>query len=262
MNTNEISYCLFTSTRGHFNIKTRYKQTVDSMLTQVPANIWSKLIAHVKISPGEDNIFNEMKEFLETKGFEVIGTVGEWRHGNDGKDNSHQVQYILDQNKILSLIKTSYFFFSEDDWVCNVKNKELSYWLNFSQKLLLDNPDLMQVRIPRFGNEFERINQLLRKHNIHTRAIHVDENYFVSGDWSNNLYLARTRDLRATLKLVINGSLPMHSETGTGIGMRFLSGIELPLAVLSPKNIYCSHIGTRKNEEDDFNNPAMETLLT
>lgn len=262
MNKNDITYCLFTSTRGHFDRKDIYKKTVDNILNLLPAEVWGKLIAHIKISPGEESIFEEMKKFLEDRGFQVISTLGNWKHGNDGKDNSHQIEYIKDMIKVNSIVTTSFFFHSEDDWLIDIQNREFPYWLNYAQKLLVQEPNLVQVRIARFSNEFERINQLFRKHGINAKAHWVNDDYFIQNDWSNNPYLARTRDMRAALLLVVNGVFPQHSEHGVGRAMRLLGSIEFPLVAFNPAKIRCCHIGTKENEQDSLKSPTLEILLT
>src|ERR1700722_9060277 len=161
MQKNNITYALFTSTLGHFGRKDRYQITVDNILNQLSADVWARLIAHIKITPGEEDIFHEMETYLRHRGFEVIGTTGHWQHSNE----SHQIQYLKDMVKVTNLIKTDYMFFAEDDFLIKTDDREFAYWLNFAQKLLIENPDILQIRIPRFGNEFERINLLKKKHN-------------------------------------------------------------------------------------------------
>ena len=254
---NDITYCLFASTKGHWGRQDRYRLTVENMLSQVPENVWSKLIAHIKISPNEENIFEEMKKYLEEHKFEVIGTLGDWRHG----ENSHQSQYLEDMTKVTELIKTNFMFFAEDDFLIKCDDKDLLYWLNFAQKLLIENPNILQIRIPRFGNEFARINLLKKKHNIDTRAVWIDDNYFRHSDFSNNPHLVRTRDFRAALTLVQLGAFEKHSEHGLGKALKLFGHCELPLVCINPSKIHCAHIGTLPNEEDDLNNFAMEKLI-
>lgn len=261
MNKNDISYCLFTSTKGHFERKDIYKKTVDNILSHLPAEVWSKLIAHIKIGPGEENIFIEMQDFLTKRGFEVVFSTGNWRHGNEGNDNSHQIEYIKDMDKINNLVKTNYFFHSEDDWLIKVDDKEFSYWLSNAQKILINDPHLMQIRIPRFDNEFERINLLKKKHGINARAAKMNEDCFIENDWSNNPYLARTRDMRAALVFVKLGLVPQHSEHGVGQAMKMLGWTELPLICFNPKKIRCLHIGTKEGDEDKLDVPTMEKLI-
>lgn len=256
MNKNDITYCLFSSTKGHFGIRDRYKQTVENILSLLPSDVWDKLIAHIKISPGEEDIFHEIESYLLNKGFEVIGTVGTWQHSN----SSHQVEYLKDMMRVVGRINTNYMFFAEDDFLIKVDDKEFPYWLNSAQKLLIENPDFLQVRIPRFGNEFERINLLKKKHNIDTKAFWLNENYFQHSDFSNNPHLCRTRDFRAALTLISRGAFEAHSEHGLGKALK-LFGCELPLLCFNPAKIHCAHFGTKEGEEDDLNNIAMETLI-
>jgi hypothetical protein len=257
MNKNDITYCLFSSTKGHWGIRDRYKATVENMLSQIPADVWSRMIAHIKITPGEEDIFHEMETYLRLKGFEVIGTTGNWQHS----DNSHQVEYLKDMIKITNFVKTNYLFFAEDDFLIKCDNKELSYWISEAQRMLIQHPDFLQFRIPRFGNEFERINLLKKKHNIDTRAEWMNHNYFCHSDFSNNPHLVRTRDFRAALTLVKLGAFEAHSEHGLGKALK-LFGQELPLVCFNPENVHCAHIGTKPGEEDDLNNIAMEKLIS
>ena len=58
-----------------------------------------------------------------------------------------------------------------------------------------------------------------------------------SGDWSNNPYVARTRDIRAALTFVKNSNLPKHSEHGLGRAMAALGWCDLPFAFFDPSII-------------------------
>lgn len=65
--------------------------------------------------------------------------------------------------------------------------------------MLEQNPDIMQVRFPRFANEFERINRLKEKHGLDRSAERLDKTFYVSDDLSMNQYLSDPRYSRGGL---------------------------------------------------------------
>lgn len=250
-----ISLCLFTSTKGHFGIKIRYQETIQSLSANIPLSYFANKVAHIKVSPGEEAIAVEMTQKLEGYGFKVYSTTAIWSHGQ----NSHQIEYLSDMLKIYSLPelqKTKYVFALEDDWL--LKSDNFIKDVDFTISLFEQNPDLLQVRIPRYSNEFDRINGLYTKHGIQGVAKKASDKHFWHNDFSMNPSLFRLRDLRNALVLLHRApNLPMHVEHGLGAALKFLSMANTPFAALTTARI--AHIGTPTGQEDDINKELMAT---
>ena len=248
------TFCLYTTTQGHWKIRDRYRATVESFQSQVLPHADPYYVASIKQSPGDAEFCNGMADWLSDRGFTVSAQEGEFSHGHE----SHQIQYLLDLERLNSFVHTEFLFSCEDDWLFKTQdNQSISLYIDMAIKLLRDRPEIMQVRIPRFSDEPARINGLLAKHGINTRAERMDDHFWRSGDWSNNPYVARTRDIRAALTFVKNSNLPKHSEHGLGRAMAALGWCELPFAFFDPSIIRCGHIGTPVGEEDDLSKPLF-----
>ena len=246
------TFCLYATTQGHWKIRDRYRATVESFQSQVLPHHGPCYLASIKESPGDD--CGVMAGWLLDRGFTVSAQQGSFTHGHE----SHQLEYLRDVERLNPLIKTEFLYHSEDDWIARPHDgQSLSLYIDMAIKLLRDRPEIMQVRIPRFSDEPTRINRLLAKHGINTRAERMDDYFWRSGDWSNNPYVSRTRDIRAALTFVKNSNLPKHSEHGLGRAMAALGWCELPFAFFDPSIIRCGHIGTPVGEEDDLSKPLL-----
>lgn len=248
------TFCLYTTTQGHWKIRDRYRATVESFQSQVSPFSKPDYLASIKLTLADLKIGEDMSLWLFQKGFTVSTQEGEFSHGHE----SHQIQYLLDMERMNSIISTEYVLHMEDDWLLRTHDeKVISLYIDMAIRVLRDNPDIMQVRIPRFSDEPNRINGLRAKHGINTRAERMDEYFYRSGDWSNNPYVARTRDIRAALTFVKNSNLPKHSEHGLGRAMAAIGWCELPFAFFDPSIIRCGHIGTPIGQEDDLSKPLF-----
>jgi len=162
MNKIPLTVCLYTSAKGHFDRKDIYQKTVNSLFSQIPANSFERLIAHIKVKD-YDEIENEqgikMVDWLEEKGFTVLVSYGDWKHGNQ----SHQSEYINDMKTVTKNLNSEYILFLEDDWEIKPFERDLEYWIYRATELLKNNASITQVRIPRYTNEFDRINRLKQK---------------------------------------------------------------------------------------------------
>ena len=248
------TFCLYTTTQGHWKIRYRYRATVESFQSQLLPQTDPHYVASIKQSPGDEQFASDMIQWLFDRKFTTSAKQGSFSHGHE----SHQVQYLQDMERLNSFATTEYVLHMEDDWLIGgFKGTFLNLYIDMAIKLLRDRPDIMQVRIPRFSDEPARINGLLAKHGINTRAERMDGHFWRSGDWSNNPYVARTRDIRAALTFVKNSNLPKHSEHGLGRAMAMLGWSELPFAFFDPSIIRCGHIGTPIGEEDDLSKPLL-----
>lgn len=251
MNKIPITFCLFTTTKGHFGKNGHFLRTVESFNRALPLSEYEDRIAHVKVSPGESAVGQAMVDHLDEMGFQTTRTTGEWSHGTD----SHSLGYIQDYIKVCTLVKTPYVLNAEDDWLLATDDfeKQIAQSLHY-----FDDPDLMQVRIPRYTDELNRINGLKMKHNLDRSAVAVDSNHFRHDDFSANPAFYRTRDVRAAAILTLKTNLPKHIEHGVGEALRLLSNARHPFACLNPENARIGHIGVRTPaEEDDLSKPLL-----
>lgn len=258
-----IALCLFTSDKGHFGITSRYLETIKSLNSQILISNFSLAIANIKYEEESDLLW-EMKENLRNYGFQVNLIKGEkWSHGQQ----SHQNGYLEDMFSIYSkpeVQKIPYIFHLEDDWLFTTKKNNLDYWINFSVDLLKNNPTLNQIRFARFLNEYERINNLKKKHNINGLASGVfsSKDYWIHNDFSLNPSIFRSRDIYTALKLVRNNpqTFVQHVEHGLGYAMKVLGGVDLPFACLNTSNIFCRHIGCPDKDIDSESGVIAEIV--
>ncbi len=244
-----LTVCLFTSSKGHFSVKTRWRDTVASFDRALPLSEYEHRIAHIKRSPGDD-VF-EMSAELTAAGFEVIISDGRWVHGGQ----THQSGYLEDCLTVYSRVKTPYVLHLEDDWSLCVSDGEFADWVRRALHLMRDDADLMQVRLARWANEFDRINGLKAKHNLPWRAQEADQWHFRHSDFSMNPSFMATRNIRAAVLLALKGSETPHVEHSTGNVLRAFSNVELPFACFDPAKIHVCHRGTLLGEEDHPTNP-------
>jgi hypothetical protein len=251
-----IAFALMSTTKGHFGIKTRWRETIDSFSRVIPLDQFAARLAHIKVSPDDDAIKVDMVKTLGERGFEVAITEGDWVHGN----STHQLGYLADLWTVINRVKTPYMFICEDDWYPVVKEGNMTDHLARAIGWLEQDPTLMQVRIPRWWNEMVRIQGLKVKHGLDRWAEPVDQYHFRHDDYSANPSLYRTRDLRAALVLVHRTNLPKHVEHGVGEALRVLSGFSHnQFACFEPSQVYIRHLGTLPGEEDSVDQPLIAT---
>ncbi len=255
-----MNLLLMTSTKGHFDRTDIYRTIVDDLDEQLGKYYFTNKLAHIKVSQGGGAKVLEMDQYLKEQSYTVMLITGEWKHG----DQSHQSEYLKDIRRAINYLSSNhaseYTLFMEDDWIIRPQKNEGMLWdyLHKAQVLLGSNPDLVQVRIPRFNNEFDRINRLFAKHRIEAKAEAVEGDgiiHFRTNDWSNNPFIARTRDIYQAMVLMQKNphAFPDHAEHGWGRAMKYLSPAELPLAVIKPDECRCFHFGTKYGEEDKIN---------
>lgn len=253
-----LTLCLYTSTKGHYGVFNRYQQTVTDLFNQVPASTFSMPMVHIKVSetpkPGEPS-FKEMNQWLWERKVIPTATFADWSHGE-----SHQREYLKDMTK-LTRDAGEFVLHLEDDFLLRAHQNDLIHYLCRAIVILTD-PDIVQVRIPRWANERERILGLRAKHGIDGRAVDgKNPDHFLTNDWSNNVFVARARDMQTALLLIERNpqSFPQHAEHGLGAAMKYLSRSATPLAVFDPSHVSAYHIGTLPGEEDPLDKPLLAT---
>jgi len=252
MSSIPVTLCLMTTTKGHFGVESRYLGTIESFRSALPLGYWGDLIAHIKDSGESPGAAFEMDYQLRADKFRIFVSEGQWSHGTD----SHQIGYLQDAFKIINEVKTPFVFMLEDDWSIKAYGENLLKYIGLAARYLDNDPYLVQVRIPRFSNERERINRLKQKHNLDRKAVDHDDYSFLHDDFSMNPAFYRTRDLRAALALVASTNLPKHIEHGLGEALKIISmRPATPFACFNPEKIRVGHTGTRPGEEDDLDKP-------
>ncbi len=256
MMRNNLTLCLFTSTLGHFGRTDIYRQTVTSLLSQVPGDSWGAKLAHIK-SSGSASEAEEMGRWLNSQEFAVMVGEGGWKHG----DQSHQTGFLADMWSLINWVQTPYFVLEEDDWAWQAYDHEVEYWLHEAVTMLDEDPELVQVRIARYSNEAARIKGLKAKHGIDASVYEGRMPHsFRHSDYSNNPSIFRTRDFRAALRIMKlrPDAIPNHSEHGLGMALKTLSSSQTPFACFNPERIRCGHLGVARPEEaDDLSKPLL-----
>lgn len=248
-----LAICLFTTTKGHHNITTRWRETVQDLHKQIPLQNFADLFASIKAEheSKEQYALNIAKELHQNYGFENHTSLMPWRHG----DQSHQNGYLSNIEYIYNLpqvLKNQYVLHLEDDWLIRAEDGGLLRWIHKAIKILEEQPNVLQVRFPRFSNEFQRINKLKEKHGIDTWAREVNGDYFVHSDFSLNPSIFRSRDLRNAVLLMKKNPAHFepHVEHGLGKALKYFSHPQENLVCLSPSKVRAYHVGAPLGMED------------
>lgn len=244
-----ITLAVFSSTKGHHGHKDIYQTTIKSLEKQIDLNKFGQKIAHIKKDEGENPI--EMISFFKERGFEIVESVGSWKHF----DLSHQQNYLLDIIKISKLIKESYVFHLEDDFLIEPKlNIPVAGLIEASMELLSSFPYHLTARFPADDNEVERINGLRAKHGLDAEVGENGETLFTHNDfYSHNPNITRAKDYYLAAKIVEENfeQLSFHSEKGYGKAMRWLSPEKYPLMCFKPTIAKAIHIGTQDFKKEN-----------
>ncbi len=257
-----VTVCLFTSTLGHFGLKTRYLETLNSLNSQIPLAEFAARVATIKVSPGEEAIGGEMEKKLQDCGFKVLKTFGAWSHQQETHQNGYlnsMMQMYLDKD----VLKNPYSLHLEDDFILRPYKFDLQYYIYKAINILEEIPDMVQVRFPRFNNEKDRINGLKQKHNIDgiAGAVAGFPEFIASNDLSLNPSIVRPRDMKDALILMAkNGkSFPQHSEMGLSLALKYFTFLNIPFAFFDPELIRCGHIGCEEGKQDNLDLPLIST---
>lgn len=240
MNKLPINLCLFTTTKGHFGRKDVYLSTLSSLKAHIGGlNQFGGLFAHLKISPGEEAQAEQMTGVLESMGFVVIPTVGEWSHNH----SSHHSGYLMDIQTMfnhLGVHERPYSLWLEDDFVFEPHQMGVLESLAFGQRILEEDRNVSAVRYTRIGDDDIK---------TRTQSIPYNEKTFQQGvEFSFNPTLIRTRDVFLTMALVrkyINNLSPHCELAYTQIAQTLTEGVR-PFVCIEPAQIVVEHIGIQK----------------
>lgn len=231
-----ITYCFFTSTKGHWSNKDLYKTTLAHLDRRTPLALFAERIAHIKVTVGEDHIAADMEAHLRGLGFHVLKTTANWSRGT-----AHQHGIIQDQRKVsheARLHRVPFMLIAEDDspWECH--GKPTTDCLLQSCQMLADNHELVSIRT-------------LRREDLSTSPTipvpNEDPRWFYSPHWNLQPGLLRVRDFYAGCNL-IETSWAQVSHLQVELLWRFtlenFSRSKLSHLVFRPDYAETYHIGT------------------
>jgi hypothetical protein len=240
-----INLVLFTTTKGHFGNKEIYQKTIEDLFKKINPNLFFKY-AHIKVSPNEEHIAEQMEKILLSFNFLVDKTIGAWSHDKE----SHAIGYTQDIIKSFSnnrLHSQPYSLWLEDDWIINVKKYDLEYYINYAIKELNLNKDLLCFR---FNHEISEVN----------KDVNIDKDiYFIQTDKSTPYgstftfqpNIVRTRDAWLAYKFIsqyYEHIKNMHIELQSGWGFKHLTSSENHFAFFNQEYVDCTHIGGNLNQ--------------
>lgn len=229
-----IAICLFTSTKGHFGHST-YGATLDHLNRRLPLGSFGALYAHVKVSPGEETLGDEIAADLKTRGFTVEQTVAGWVRGM-----SHQNEYLLDQRKAsqsIVLHSQPYMLLLEDDSIM-VSDTPLEQVLARMVGFLESSPDISSARFIR-ESDFNGGVPILKQ----------DIDHFYSPNLDYQPAVLRTRDYFIA-NMVIEESWArasqMQCEMVTRLAFNKLSRSPLNHIAWLPSYAHTIHLGVQE----------------
>lgn len=185
---NNLTVCIYSVANGHWDKKDCYLRTIEDLESH---NIkFGDKIAHIKIRPGEEEFAEVMYQDFIKYNYRVLTTVEPWKRW----DHSHHTGQLKDIFKVFNEVKTDYIFHLEDDWKLKPLYNNLQFWLEKSIELLEQNPEVIQVRIPRQINELEHFKSMEK----------VDGNWKRQNEiFSLNPHIISYKDLRQILTNVM-----------------------------------------------------------
>ncbi len=236
-----ITICLYSTTKGHWEKKDCYLKTIRDLETH--GDIFSQKLAHIKVSPGQENLADKMEKDFNCYGFEVFKTIGEWRHFS----GSHALEQLKDIFTLTEKVALPYLFHLEDDFILrSLNNSKLESFLEESINLL-NKDDILQVRIPRFKSDYE-----------HYKTLDKVGSYFRQGEiYSLNPHLVKLKDLQIILNSIAAQQdliIPFLEKQQLNVELLFaqigrqLRG-EKPFWSFNGENIRALHIGNQFQDD-------------
>lgn len=253
-----VNLCVFDTSKGHFGRTDIYRRTIEDLAAQINLAQFAALFVHIKVGPGEEEVYVEQEKFYLALGFAVIRSDAAWSHHSV----THQNEYARDLIRVYgdpAVQKTPYCLHLESDWLFRSRSDwELQDAIEHSISYLAANHTVVSVRFARFYNEVDRLNGLRAKHGMDART---ERERFPWSDFirhndnlSLNPNLFRTRDIYAATRLLKThfAQLGQHVEMGFTHAFHHLADDGLPFAILSPSLFGVCHIGTPKGQEDSL----------
>ncbi len=256
MNQLPLNLVVFDTAKQHWGRFDIYKTCINDLSVKIPLDLFANKVVHIKVdpsAPGEEERFrDEMVPFYHHHGFGYLVTRQSWQHFS----SSHQNGYCLDLVNVYGqqhLQQTAPFTLHwESDWLVNPYADTLGDCLCKGMAYLSNNPSCCSIRIPRFLNEIDRLNNLKKKYGIDAQVTQHGKFWRYFDNLSLNPSLFRTRDLYlATRLLKLNWEQwSTHSEMGFTNAFNWMADGDLPYAIFDPSDVSCLHYGTKTGEED------------
>lgn len=124
-----------------------YLDTINYLDRQIPLSSFGTLYAHIKITPGEEDIGAQIESNLMSRGFRVEKTLGEWKRGQ-----SHGHAYLADMNRASQspvIQSQPYMLLLEDDSLFTCHGDDLVLCLSRMTDALARDPELVSTRFLR-----------------------------------------------------------------------------------------------------------------
>lgn len=241
----KLAFSFFTSTRGHFGQKYLYRHTLKRLEEKIPLFISYYKVAHIKVTPGEEELGEEIERDLIDYGFEVLKTTADWRHN----DSSHVVGYYQDMMKVYSdpdLREYPYVFAWEDDWL--IEGENLEPLIHEALKFLKENIDSLCVRVNKkedndISRTFEATKNIVGQRIDYTNwgpTVTFQPTLFKTAPWAYSVQLINNNlDILETI----------HCELASGNAMKNFSNSKTPFYFFRPDVLSVKHIGEEGMEE-------------
>lgn len=245
---NQLGLVLFTSTKGHFGRKDIYDISLQKLEDQCGGaleNVFSNRFAHIKISPGEEDIGKNIRDNLESNwGFEVKSTIGGWEHDSI----SHWDGYTGDILKAFSddcVHKCEFSLFFEDD--SPPKSRDFPAATQMAMAALKRYKDKVSVMFYR-GKDLPDREDAYGKLDGFNRIFFQKQNFT---EWGPTFpfqpTVVRTRDIYQAYRVITQNYEKLkhlHIELISGMGMKTLTSDPEPFLFVDPEFCHSLHIGT------------------
>ena len=204
---------MLTSDRQHRGLLDIDKVTISDTLSKSSIIRDSYKLVHIKVTKPDENIWKDKKEWLESRGFKVITTIGNWQN-----DNSSHGRGIIDDiakiyNDDAQLLYKQFVFQIENDWIFETPNLDNS--LSQSLSILTNHPEIIYHRHSRTD-----------KSNMVTELAAKDlgnNEYLTNREFSFNPFMSRPKDMKYISNFVAKNNIHEHCEMAFEIGAKYLN---------------------------------------
>lgn len=245
-----LNLIFFTSTKGHFGHKDIYKHTLNNLAQKINPSLIPKKVAHIKISPGEENVATEMRAFLYQWGFNnVLESTADWSH-----NQNHGEEYTKDITKTLDFLAQNspqeYSLWMEDDYVFNIKKDFLKLEDLFGMGINALKDDLRNM-VVRFNLNRAEKDKVEKVHCYINRQKNNATQWGATVTFQPCLY--NMRSLWWSYCVFIKNNWEqlknMHIELRSGYSLLPLTNIEEPFLEFDYNIVNSVHIGTKDYKE-------------
>jgi len=244
-----LNLIFFTSTKGHFGHKDIYQHTLNHLKKQINLESFKNKVAHIKVSPSEQDIADEMSRFLREIGFDyVLMTTSDWSHnGNHGEEYTKDIQKVL--NFMSQNDMSEYSLWMEDDYIFDIKQDEsLNFYFNWGINALKYNYDLLTVR---FNLDIPDESKIKKYDALLYLQKKDYTKYGVTNTFQPTIY--RTKDLWWAYCVFLKNNWEKlkhtHIELRSGYSLFPLTNSPMPFAEFHCDIVKSVHIGTEDYKE-------------